>query len=107
MAVHKITLRRGRRELGHIDFDLHSAKSGVGEVKRVHIPSDILLETQLIKVLEENPDGLVVIGGIIPTELGRYSDGVYVAVESLAKQFKYTFNASDIPWPQTSGDVYD
>lgn len=105
MAVYTIRLHRGKEEIGEIKFDLKSKKSGAGEIQSIRIPSDLILETQLWNVLNENPDALVIVGGISPPNLGQYSDGVFVAIKSLSKQFNYTFNASDIPWPQISGDV--
>ena len=65
-----------------------------------YVPSDASLEDEINTWLRTNPETLILSGGAIAEDLGRYGDGVYLILQTLSERRGFDFDRASIPLPR-------
>lgn len=98
----ELVLTRERRPIGRVRWSVWHEASAEGRVLSVEVDDDPELAALIDLWLTTNPEALSIVGGHIPTKIGRYAEGVASVLEVLSEREGFSFDARALPFPKVA-----
>ena len=98
MIAH-IYLYRENLEIARIDYEVTDVENARGFITQIESTDDKLVR-KINRYMAENSERVAISGGIVPSDLGSYCDGVVIGLEHMGAREEFTFNATEMPWPE-------